>query len=146
MFHVHIVEIGTYLGEERDYKTISLYARLWLFQIVKIKVLHICEIPDKPLGQTRCWTIHAYFKDMHTNERIYANFFCYDDNVIAVTLICFAFHVSCSKGSLRIWVWFPFVLPGMCRAVLNIFHRCMNCTCAIALLLYGRETDCRYMV
>lgn len=54
MFHVRIVEIGTYLGEERNYKTISTYGGLWLFQIVKIKVLHICEIPDKLLGHTRC--------------------------------------------------------------------------------------------
>lgn len=65
---------------------------------------------------------NTYFKDTHTNEKMHANLLCYNDNVIAVTLICCAFHVSCSKGSVSIRVWFPFVLLGMCWAVLNIFH------------------------
>lgn len=45
---------------------------------------------------------NTYFKDTYTSEKIHANLLCYDDNVIAVTLIWFAFHVSCRKGSVSI--------------------------------------------
>lgn len=62
-------------------------------------MLHICEIPDKTFDKPDVRPSNTSSKDTHTNEKIHANLLCYDDNVIDVTLICFALHVSCSKGS-----------------------------------------------
>jgi len=86
-----------YLGEEGDYKSYFCVCQTVIIPDCKKKEKKYYASVKPDVGPS-----NSYFKDTHTNEKIHANLFCCNANVIAATLICFAFHVSCSKGNVSI--------------------------------------------